>query len=90
MKTLHYVVVFDLKLALKPELGNYPTMHHIDVKISYIVGKSNENLALWGSVDLKLALQPEVGNYPTMHHINVKISYIVGKTNENLALCGSL
>ena len=50
MKTLHYVIVFDLKLALKPELGNYPTMQHIDMKISYIVGKSNKNLALWGSV----------------------------------------
>ena len=77
-KTLHCGVVFDLKHALKPEFRNYPTMHHINVKISYIVGKSNENLALWGSVDLKLALKPEFRNYPTMHHINVKISYIVG------------
>ena len=78
MKTLHCEVVFDLKSGLRQEFGNYPTMHHIIVKISYIVGKSNENLALCGSVDLKLALKPEVGNYPTMHHINVKISYIVG------------
>ena len=78
MKTLNCEEVLDLKSALRQEFRNSPLMHHINVKLSYIMGKSYKNLTLWGSVDLKLALQPKVRHYPTMHHINVKISYIVG------------